>query len=112
LAPEWEALAKQVSGQVTIAYWDTQQPGQRPRLLGEFSGTPTLRLFKPKKKQRKIGSNSEKVVVTYQHGERTAKDMRAFVEDQMPNYSQRITFGQKDMDKVRYYCIVQYIYLH
>ena len=82
-----------------MAYWDTSQPGQRPRLLGDFQGTPTLRLFKPKKKQRQPESNAEKSVVDYRHGERTAKDMRNFIEDQMPNYSMRVTFGEKDLHK-------------
>jgi len=35
---------------VKIAYWDTEQNGPRPPMLGEFQGTPTIRLFKPKKK--------------------------------------------------------------
>jgi protein disulfide-isomerase A6 len=67
--------------------------------LGEFQGTPTLRLFKPKKKQRRPESHAEKIVVDYRHGERTAKDMKTFLENEMPNYSERITFGQKDLDK-------------
>jgi hypothetical protein len=69
-------------------------------LLGEIQGTPTLRLYKPKKKQRKRNSHAEKVVIDYRHGERTVKDMKLFLENEMPNYSERITFGQKDMDKV------------
>jgi protein disulfide-isomerase A6 len=67
--------------------------------LGDIQGTPTLRLYKPKKKQRNPNSNAEKIVVDYRHGERTAKDMKAFLENEMPNYSERITFGQKDLDK-------------
>lgn len=58
-----------------------------------------MRLYKPKRKQRKPGSHAEKVVVDYRHGERTAKDMRAFLEDEMPDYSERITFGGKDLAK-------------
>lgn len=38
-------------------------------------------------------------MVDYRHGERTAKDMRTFLENEMPNYSERVTFGQKDLDK-------------
>jgi hypothetical protein len=38
-------------------------------------------------------------VVDYRHGERTAKDMKIFLENEMPNYSERITFGQQDLDK-------------
>jgi hypothetical protein len=89
-----------VNSFVTIAYWDTQQPGQRPRLLGEIQGTPTLRLYKPKKKQRDPTSNKEKVVVDYQHGERTAKDMKRFLEAQMPSFVERIKFGDDDLRKV------------
>lgn len=48
-----------------------------------------------------MGSNAEKVVVDYQHGERTAGDMKAFLEDQMPNHSHRVTFGGGDMAKAR-----------
>jgi protein disulfide-isomerase A6 len=102
LQPEWEQLAGAVQGLVTIAYWDTQQqPSSRPppRLLGEIQGTPTLRLYKPKTKQRRPHSHAEKVVVDYRHGERTAKDMKTFLEEEMPNYSERITFGQQDLDK-------------
>jgi len=66
--------------------------------LGEIQGTPTIRLFKPKKKQRKPESNSDKTVVDYNF-ERKAKDMKQFIENEMTNYSQRITFGQSDLDK-------------
>lgn len=85
---------------VTIAYWDTEGGARPPRLLGEYSGTPTIRLFKPKKKQRKKGSNAEKTVTDYKHGERNAKDLRKFLEYQMPNYVERVKFGRSDYDKV------------
>lgn len=85
---------------VTIAYWDTEGGSRPPRLLGDYSGTPTIRLFKPKKNQRKKGSNAEKDVTDYQHGERNLKDMRKFLEYQMPNYVERVKFGRSDYDKV------------
>jgi protein disulfide-isomerase A6 len=67
--------------------------------LGEIQGTPTIRLYKPKKKQRQEGSHSEKIVLDYRHGERTAKDLLAWVESEMPNYSTRVTFGKGDLEK-------------
>jgi hypothetical protein len=107
LQPEWEQLAGAVQGFVTIAYWDTQQNTSRrrspPRLLGEIQGTPTLRLYKPKRKQRPMDSNVEKIVIDYRHGERTVKDMKTFLENEMPNYSERIIMeeGRPDMmDKI------------
>lgn len=84
---------------VTIAYWDTEQRARPPRLLGEYQGTPTIRLFKPKKKQNKEGSFSQKVVVDYRQ-ERKVRDLQQFVEDQMPNYVERIAFGEEDLSKV------------
>jgi hypothetical protein len=65
-------------------------------LLGEIKGTPTIRLFKPKKKQ-KPGSNSEKTVMEYQF-ERKAKDMKKWMDQQMPNYVEKVALGQKDLD--------------
>lgn len=53
-----------------------------------------------KKKQRKKGSNAEKTVTDYKHGERNAKDLRKFLEYQMPNYVERVKFGRSDYDKV------------
>jgi hypothetical protein len=85
---------------VTIAYWDTQNGSKPPRLLGEYSGTPTIRLFSPKRKPRKAGSVAEKTVLDYQHGERNASDMRKFLEHQLPNYVERIKFGKDDYDRL------------
>jgi hypothetical protein len=85
---------------VTIAYWDTQQEGRPPRLLGEISGTPTIRLFKPKKKQSNPKSNSQKTVMDYRF-ERKAKDMMTFIEDNMTNYVERVSFGMDDWKKIQ-----------
>jgi hypothetical protein len=85
---------------VTIAYWDTQGGSRPPRLLGEYSGTPTIRLFSPKRKPKKAGSFAEKTVLDYSHGERNAGDMRKFLEYQLPNYVERIKFGKEDYDRL------------
>jgi hypothetical protein len=91
-------LAGAVKGQVKIAYWDTEQRGRPPALLGSFQGTPTIRLFKPKKKQKAPKSHADKTVMDYNQ-ERKAKDMRTFLEYNMPNYAERISFGESDFKK-------------
>jgi hypothetical protein len=63
------------------------------KVLGEIQGTPTIRLIKPKKKNDK-----DKLVVDYKY-ERKAKDMKKFIDEQMPNYSERITHGADDLQK-------------
>lgn len=83
-----------MKGTVKIAYWDTEQQGGRPPLLGEIKGTPTIRLYKPKKKQEG-GSNKKKVVVDY-NSERKAKEMKNFVDNQMPSAVEKIN-GSKDL---------------
>jgi len=86
-------LAGAAKGLIKVAYWDTEQGSRPPRLLGEFKGTPTIRMFKPKRKQKKPEGSSEKVVMDY-NGERKAKDMKTFLEYSMPNYMDRIVFPQ------------------
>lgn len=81
-------MAGAVKGTVKIAYWDTEQRGRRPTLLGDFQGTPTIRLYKPKKKQ-KAGSNAEKIVSDYQF-ERKAVDMKRFLDAQMPEFVEKV----------------------
>jgi hypothetical protein len=103
---EWEKLASSTKGIVTIAYWDTELNNKRPppRLLGEYKGTPTIRLFKPKRKQRgKKGSNSDKVVIDYNHGERNVKDMKKFLDSYngISNYVEKIKFGIDDYIKIQ-----------
>jgi hypothetical protein len=85
---------------VTIAYWDTQQEGRPPRLLGEIQGTPTIRLFKPKKKQSNPKSNSQKTVIDYRY-ERKAKDMMNWIEENMTNYVESVKFGMDDFKKIQ-----------
>jgi hypothetical protein len=70
------------------------------RLLGDFQGTPTIRLFSPKRKPKKTGDVTEKLITDYKHGERTATDLRRFLEDKMPNYSERVKFGREDYDRL------------
>jgi protein disulfide-isomerase A6 len=96
LAPEWEKLAAAVKGTVKIAYWDTEQPGRRPSLLGEIQGTPTIRLYVPKKKQ-KDGGNSKKVVLDYNF-ERKAADMKRFLDEHMPEFIERVS-GASGLEK-------------
>jgi len=86
-------LASAVKGTVKIAYWDTEQRSRRPPLLGEIKGTPTIRLYKPKTKQGL--QNSKKVVVDYNF-ERKAVDMKRFVDEQMPNFVEKIVTGLGD----------------
>lgn len=83
---------------VTIAYWDSEQGGTVPQLLGRIEGTPTIKLIKPKKKQA-VGSVSDKVVVDYKY-ERDAANMMRFVNDQMPNFMERVTLGEEDFKKI------------
>lgn len=97
LTPEWERLAKAVKGTAKVAYWDTQQGGQTPALLGEVKGTPTIRLYKPKKKQQP-GSHKKKTVSEYQY-ERKAKDMKSFVDREMPTFIESVAHGQADLTK-------------
>jgi len=78
---------------VKVAYWDTEQQGGRPPLLGEIKGTPTIRLYKPKKKQG--NSDRQKVVVDYNY-ERKAVDMKRFVDAQMPSFVEKVN-GMKDL---------------
>lgn len=80
-----------MKGNVKIAYWDTEQGGAPPRLLGDFKGTPTIRLFNPKKKQG--NSNKKKAVLDY-NNERKAKDMKQFVEGNMPTFIEPISGGK------------------
>jgi len=91
-------LASAVKGTIKVAHWDTQTSGRPPRVLGEIKGTPTIRFFKPKPKQKPIGSNSQKIVTDY-NGERKGVDMKRWVDYMMPNYIEEIVNGMKDLEK-------------
>lgn len=71
-----------------IAYWDTEQQGSRPPLLGEVKGTPTIRLYVPKKKQG--NSNVKKIVLDYQF-ERKAVDMKKYLDEKMPSFVEKVS---------------------
>ena len=92
--PSQEKLAGAVKGTVKIAYWDTEQAGGRPPLLGEIKGTPTIRFYKPKPKQEP-GKNTKKIVLDYNY-ERKAKDMKQFVDVNIPNFLEKVN-GVKDL---------------
>ena len=78
-----------------IAYWDTEQQGRRPPLLGEIKGTPTIRLYVPKKKQG--DSNAKKVVLDYNY-ERKAVAMKKFVDENMPDFIEKVS-GDSGLEK-------------
>merc|ERR1711862_588559 len=86
-----------VKGTIKIAHWDTQNSGRPPKLLGEIKGTPTIRFFKPKPKQKPIGSNKQKVVTDY-NGERKGVDMKRWIDYMMPNYVEVISNGIEDYE--------------
>lgn len=90
-------MATAVKGTIKIAHWDTQNSGRPPKLLGEIKGTPTIRFFKPKPKQKPIGSNKQKVVTDY-NGERKGVDMKRWIDYMMPNYVEVISNGIKDYE--------------
>ena len=89
-----EKLAGAVKGTVKIAYWDTEQAGGRPPLLGEIQGTPTIRFYKPKPKQEP-GKNTRKIVLDYNF-ERKAKDMKQFVDANIPSFIEKVN-GVKEL---------------
>lgn len=80
---------------VKVAHWDTQNSGPPPRVLGEIRGTPTIRLFKPKLNQ---GDSTKKKVVLDYNMERKAKDMKQFVEYNMPSFIEQID-NMKSLEK-------------
>jgi len=100
LNPEWEKLAGAVKGTIKVAYWDTEHSGRPPRLLGEIQGTPTIRLFQPKRKQSKPLSFAQKVVTDYQY-ERAAKDMKRWIDGQMFHYVEMVTNGKTEFEKYK-----------
>lgn len=87
LTPEWEALAKSIKGTAKIAYWDTEQGANTPRLIGQIKGTPTVKLFYPKPKKNK--NNKKKIILDY-NGAREKGPMKQYVESKMPNFVEKI----------------------
>mmetsp|Transcript_16074 Transcript_16074/g.34889 ORF Transcript_16074/g.34889 Transcript_16074/m.34889 type:complete len:210 (-) Transcript_16074:402-1031(-) len=88
LTPKWEALAGKLKHSVKVAYWDTEQGGAPPPLLGQIKGTPTLRAFVP---QRKSAHNAKRAV-DYDRA-REVGDMGKFALGLMPDYVERIDGG-------------------
>lgn len=80
---------------VKIAYWDTEQPGATPGLIGQVQGTPTIKLIRPKTKKNK--KNKKKVVLDY-NGERKAVPLKAYVLDQLTYHGEKVD-GTKGLDK-------------
>lgn len=56
-------------------------------MLGDIKGTPTIRLYKPKRKQG--NSDAKKVVVDYNY-ERKATNMKHFLDEQMPSFIEHV----------------------
>jgi len=80
---------------VKIAYWDTEQGANPPKLIGQIKGTPTVKFIIPSKKNKK-NSNTKKKVLDYS-GAREYKPMKEFAESSMPSYVENIN-GQKSLD--------------
>jgi hypothetical protein len=68
-------------------------------LLGEYKGTPTIRLFVPQPKQSSPDSYVKKKVIDYQY-ERKAVDLKKFAESHMPNFLESVR-GASDLLKFR-----------
>jgi protein disulfide-isomerase A6 len=86
-----------MKGTVKVAYWDTEQGANPPRLIGQIKGTPTIKFIYPNNKKNKANSNKKKIVVDYQQA-RELKPMMEFAEAKMPNYVEKIK-GVKKLDK-------------
>lgn len=76
-----------MKGHVKVAYWDTEQGARTPSLLGQIRGTPTIKLFVPKRKKNK--NNRKKNVLDYNF-ERDLKSMKRFVEGNMPSFVEKV----------------------
>jgi len=85
-----------MKGTVKVAYWDTEQGANPPRLIGQIKGTPTIKFIFPSGKN-KPSSNKKKLVLDYQ-GARESKPMMEFAEAKMPSFVEKIK-GEKVLDK-------------
>ena len=52
LQPHWGKLASKMKGAVKVAYWDTETGMRPPSMFGDIRGTPTIRVFVPRKKSK------------------------------------------------------------
>lgn len=85
-----------MKGTVKVAYWDTEQGAQPPRLIGQIKGTPTIKFIYPSSKN-KANTNKKKIVVDYQQA-REMKPMMEFAEAKMPNFVEKLK-GEKGLTK-------------
>jgi protein disulfide-isomerase A6 len=76
-----------MKGTAKIAYWDTEQGANPPRLIGQIKGTPTIKLFYPKTKKNK--NNKKKIALDYNQAREMAP-MKAYVESKIPNFVEKI----------------------
>lgn len=84
-----------MKGTVKVAYWDTQGDNP-PRIVGQISGTPTIKFIYPNKKNKRT-TNKRKIVSAY-NGAREFEAMEAYAKSTMPNYVTRIN-GEKELRK-------------
>ena len=85
LTGEWEKFAAAVKGTVKVAYWDTEQGGGMPPLLGSIQGTPTIRFFVPNRKS----ANNKKRVLDYNQ-ERKAAALVRYAKTYEPNFVESV----------------------
>ena len=64
-----------------MAYWDTEQGGGAPPLLGQIQGTPTLKAFVPERRS----ARNEKRAVPYEQA-REVRELQRFALGLMPDY--------------------------
>lgn len=95
MTPEWQKLAGALKRSVKIAYWDTEQGANPPKLIGQIKGTPTIKFIIPSKKNKK-GKYNKKTTLDY-NGERELKPMKEYAEAHMPNSVVRLN-SQKAHD--------------
>lgn len=91
-------MASKTKGYVKVAYWDTEKSGPVPNILGEIRGTPTIKLLRPKRRN-KGKNNKVKDVVDY-NMERKADDLSTFALDMMPSFVERVN-GPEDFEKFK-----------
>lgn len=84
-----------MKGTVKVAYWDTAGDNP-PRIVGQISGTPTIKFIYPNKKNKRT-TNKRKIVSAY-NGAREFEPMETYAKSTMPNHVTRIS-GEKELSK-------------
>jgi protein disulfide-isomerase A6 len=84
-----------MKGTAKIAYWDTEQGANPPRLIGQIKGTPTIKMFYPRPKQNI--NNKKKIILDYNQA-REMEPMKQYVESKIPNFVEKIV-DTKQHDK-------------